>query len=183
MAQMRIDPVVGQCVYEGPRFKVLSVEVVGSTGRPVRRDAVLSPESVVVLPLLDDRTVVLIRNRRFVVGMDLWELCAGTMEDLEQPLPCAERELLEETGYRAGRLEPLLDFYPAPGLSNEHMWGFLARDLHHEGQKLDENEQIEVEVVGLNRSIQMIRDGQIRDAKTIATLLYYQMFHANGKHT
>jgi ADP-ribose pyrophosphatase len=133
-------------------------------------------DAVVVLPLVDDQTVVMIRNERFAVGEVLWELCAGTLEKGEEPLLCAGRELIEETGYEAGRIDKLLEFYTCPGICTERMHAFLARDLTAVGQNLEDNERIEVEVMSLARSMQMIRSGEIRDGKTIATLFYYDRF-------
>lgn len=160
-------------VYEGVRFNVHAVELPGHNGQMVGRDAVIASNAVVILPLLDERTVVLIRNERFAVDQTLWELPAGTIESGEDPQRCAQRELLEESGYRAGRMTKLIDFYPSPGICTEQMHAFLAQELTHEGQSLDENERITVEVVPLKRSMQMVRDNTIRDGKTIATLLYY----------
>jgi len=162
-------------VFEGVRFDVHAVELPGHNGRTVRRDAVVAPHAVVILPVLDEQTVVLIRNERFAVGQTLWELPAGTIEQGEDPGTCANRELLEETGYRADRMTKMIDFYPSPGICTERMYAFLAQGLTHEGQSLDENERITVEVIALKRSMQMVRDNTIRDGKTIATLLFYQM--------
>ena len=161
-------------VFEGVRFDVHAVELPGHNGKTVRREAVIASNAVVILPLLDKQTVVLIRNERFAVGQTLWELPAGTIEQGEDPHICAQRELLEESGYRADQVTKLIDFYPSPGICTEQMHAFLAQGLTHEGQSLDENERITVEVVPLKRSMQMIRDNTIRDGKTIATLLYYQ---------
>ncbi len=167
-------------VYEGPRFDIDRFELSGRDGRAIQRDAIITPDAVVVLPLLDgddtpkaDRRVVMIRNERFAVGEHLWELCAGTLEEGERPDTCAGRELIEETGYEAGRIEPLLSFYSCPGICTERMYAFRATGLTHVGQQLDPNERIEVEVMTLGRAIEMVRGGEIHDAKTIATLLHY----------
>ena len=167
-----------ELAYSGVRFNVYAVDLPGRGGQSVRREAVATPGAVVVLPLLDDQRVVLIRNERFAVGHTLWELPAGTIEDEEPPDQAAARELTEEAGYRAGQVDKLIEFYPTPGICTERMHAYLARDLEHVGQDLDENERITVEVLGLDRSIQMVRDNTIRDGKTIATLLYYQSFIA-----
>ena len=154
----------------------------------------MPPNSVVILPLLqeiapagtisttqapNEPRVVLIRNQRFAVGHRLWELPAGTLEPREDPLSCAARELTEETGYVARHLSRLMEFYPTPGFCSELMTVYRAEDLRLDRQQLDETEQITTEVVGLNESLQMIKDNRIRDAKTIATLLFYAMFERN----
>jgi len=163
-------------VYSGPRFDVHTARLPGSDGEPVSRDAVVCPDSVVVLPLLDEQTVILIRNERFVVGKTLWELPAGMIKAGEDPLLCAKRELIEETGYEAGRIERLTAFYLSPGLCTEYMHAYVAQDLTHVGQDLDVNERITVEVMSVSRSMQMVRRGEICDVKTIASLLYYRTF-------
>lgn len=174
---MRAESLQGaQRVFEGVRFDVCRINLPGQDGRTVRREACTTADAVVIMPMLDERTVVLIRNERFAVDQTLWELPAGTIESGEPPLECAGRELIEETGYRAGHIEHLIDFFPSPGICTEQMHAFVGRELTHIGQDLDENERITAEVMLLDKSIQMVRDNTIRDGKTIATLLYYQMF-------
>ena len=167
-----------QRVFEGARFDVYRVDLPGRNGSTVRRDACVTSDAVVILPLLDDQTVVLIRNERFAVGRTLWELPAGTIETGEPPEVCAARELIEETGYRTAHVDPLTTFYPSPGICTEKMHAFVARDLTHVGQRLDENERITVEVTPLDRTMDMVRDHTIGDGKTIAALLYYSRFGA-----
>ncbi len=163
-------------VFSATRFDVHEIEVPGRRGRTFAWQLAVMADAVAVLPLLDDDRVVLIRNRRLAVGETLWEVPAGTVEPGEVPDHCADRELIEETGYRAGRMRPLLTFFPSPGVCTERMHVFVADDLEPvaEGQALEENEHITVEVLPWERSMQMISDGTIRDGKTIATLLYYQ---------
>ncbi len=167
-------PTGGKIVYRGIRFDVHALTLSGDQGETYRRDVVAMADAVVVLPLLDASTVVMIRNARVGAGQTLWELCAGTLEEGEDPQVCAERELIEETGYRAGRIEPLTAFYTCPGICTEYMYAYVAHDLTHVGQNLDENEQIEVHELKLDRVMTMLRQGEIRDAKTIATLLYWR---------
>lgn len=167
-------------VFHGTRFDVHTVHASKPDGSSWRREMVVHPGAVVVMPLLDGQLgrekVVMIRNERFAVDQRLWELPAGTREPGEKPHQCGERELIEETGYRAAKFTKLTDFYTTPGICTERMWAFLAEDLTHIGQSLDESERITVEVVGLDRTMRMVKSGQIRDGKTIATLLYYQTF-------
>lgn len=166
-------------LFRGTRFDVQSIALKRRSGGLMHREVVVPSNAVVVLPMLDDATVVLIRNERFAVGQTLWELPAGTLEDGENPALCAGRELLEETGYAAAEVQRLIEFYPTPGFCTELLTAYLARNLTFRGQDLDETERITTEAVPLNQSIQMVRDNRIRDAKTIATLLYYQTFLRN----
>ncbi len=169
-----------QLLFHGTRFDVRGIKLARRTGGTLQREVVVPANAVVVLPMLDDQTVVLIQNERFAVGQTLWELPAGTIEAGEDTALCAGRELLEETGYAAAQVTRLIEFYPTPGFCTELLTAFLARDLTFQGQDLDETERITTTAVPLNESIQMIRDNRIRDAKTIATLLYYQTFLRTG---
>jgi ADP-ribose pyrophosphatase len=137
---------------------------------------IVHPGAAVILPLLDDGSVVLIRNRRIATGQTLLELPAGTLEPPEPPIECARRELEEETGYRAARLVELLRFYSAPGFCNELLHAFVATGLTPGRTALEAGEQIETEPQPFEDALRAIRDGRIIDAKTIATLLYYDRF-------
>ncbi|NGX62039.1 MAG: ADP-ribose pyrophosphatase [Chlamydiae bacterium] len=160
-------------LYQGNRVDLLSIETTHPDGGSVRREVVSHPGAVVILPMLDEDTVLLIRNERPCVLETLWELPAGTLEAGEEPIACAARELEEETGYRAASLEPLLEFYTSPGFCNELLYIFLAKDLSFVGQNLDETEKIEVVPTSLPSALEMITDGTIRDGKTIASLLFF----------
>ena len=159
-------------IYKGKRFEVRHI---GS------RDVVIHPGAVVILPLLDDNNIVLIRNERFAISENLWELPAGTLEPKEHPQATAEREIIEETGYEAGQMEYLTVFYTTPGFCNERMFAYVAKDLKFVGQNLDATEKITVEKRSLNEALQMIRSGEIHDGKTITTLLFYQCFFGAPK--
>lgn len=160
-----------QRVFEGVRFDVHAFDVSGH-----RREVIVHPGATVILPLMDDGSVVMIRNERFAVGETLWELPAGTLEIGEDPAVCAAREVTEETGYEADSLELLTAFYATPGICTEKLHAYVARGLTHVGQDLDATEKIEVEVMAWDRTMQMVRSGEICDAKTIATLLYFNAF-------
>lgn len=162
--------------FHGPRFDVRSFDMPGIDGKPHRKDVVVHPGAVVILPLLDADRVVLIRNERVAVDDTLWELPAGTLEPAEGPQRCAERELIEETGYRGASVTPLAEFYTSPGICTEKMYAFVATGLEHVGQNLDETERITPEIVPMSQVLAMIRDGRIRDGKTIATVLFHQAF-------
>ncbi|MEY4509976.1 MAG: hypothetical protein RLZZ450_2098 [Pseudomonadota bacterium] len=172
-------------VVVGRRVKVVERVLTRSDGRKELREMVVHPGSVVLLPVLDDGRIVMIHNRRFAVESTLLELCAGTRElgpdgEPEDVVSCAARELEEETGYRASELVPLLSFYPSPGMSSEHMFVFVARGLLQTSQKLDPTEHIEVVLLTLDQVLERIRLNQIRDAKTIAAVLYFHTWAQTG---
>ena len=154
-------------------FEVQKRTYAGPDGQAVVRDIVVHPGAVVIIPWLDDGSLVMIRNYRHPVEEELLELPAGTLEPLEEPIQTAARELEEETGYVAGKLEPFMEFFTTPGICTELMRCFVACDLTQTQQRLSPTEQIRVEVVRADRARRAIWDGSIRDGKTIAVLGAY----------
>lgn len=163
-------------VYTGKRFSVYHAETPSKNGKLAKRDAVIHPGAVVILPILEDGEVVMIRNERIVVGKILWELPAGTLEPEEPPLETAHRELIEETGYQASNMSFLASFYTSPGICDEKIFAYMACNLNYQGQKLDDTEDISVEILPWAQILAWIKDGTIQDGKTISTLLYYQTY-------
>ena len=142
----------------------------------LRKEIVVHPGAAVILPLLDDQTIVMVRNQRPAAGGMLLELPAGTLEPGEPPEGCAARELTEETGYRAKTLRKLVDFYSSPGICTERMFAFVAEGLEPARQDLDEGEELVVERVTWGEALRMVQANEIRDGKSIAALLYYHTF-------
>lgn len=165
-----------QVVYDGKKVRLELHQLQNEQGRRHQREVCAHPGAVVVLPFVDRQTVLLIRNRRYAVDQVMIELPAGTLEKHEDPMVCAGRELLEETGYMAGRMRPLRHFYTSPGILSEKMYAFAAYDLTRSTAALEEGEEIELLPVTWDKAIAMIGDGQITDGKTIATLLMYERF-------
>ena len=155
-----------------PLFSVEHRMCTTPDGVRVERD-VVHPGAVVILPVLEDGRVVMIRNYRFSIGKRLLELPAGTREPGETPIETAKRELEEETGYRAARIEPLIEFYTSPGVMTERMFAFTATELSEVGQRLTDTERIEVEVLEPACVRERLLSGAIEDGKTIATLAIY----------
>jgi ADP-ribose pyrophosphatase len=160
-----------EVLHKGPKFDFERLTLSAPGGREVQREVIRHPGAAVIVPLLPGANVVLIRNDRFAVGKTLYELPAGTLSPGEPPDACAARELEEETGYRAATLAPLGRFYTTPGMTDELMWAFLATGLRHVGQRLEEDEALTVEVVGMDRALQMIDSGELMDAKSMLALL------------
>lgn len=167
-----------ELLLETPLFKVARLSFEAADGGEIIRNVIEHPGAAVILPLLDDGRVVLIRNVRHTVGKVLWELPAGTLEEGEAPDACAAREVEEETGYRAGSLAPLTEFFASPGILNERMYGFLATDLVQTSQSLDDDEEIEVFPIPQWQVRDMLKDGHIEDAKTITLLLYWMHLYS-----
>ncbi len=126
--------------------------------------------------MLDDGSICLIKNYRVSVDETLIEIPAGTLLPNETPLACARRELIEETGYRAAKLDQLMAFYAAPGILDEFMHLFLATGLRGGDPAREPGEQIENHIVTIDEAKSLITDGRIRDAKTMVGLLMYLQF-------
>jgi len=153
------------------RFTVVRRRQPLSDGGTRVREVVLHPGSVVVVPLLTDDRVCLIEVVRPAVEATLLELPAGTLDRDEPLVDAARRELLEETGYRAGRIEALGSFWMSPGILRERMHLFVAGDLKPGPQALEPGEEITTRVVPWDDAVAMCLDGRIDDAKTIAGIL------------
>jgi ADP-ribose diphosphatase len=129
-----------------------------------------------VLPVLPDGMIVMVRQYRHATRQYLWELVAGRKEPEETPKQGAARELLEETGYRARRYKVFLDVFPTPGFLEERMYLLLAEGLTAGEAQPEEDEKIEVRAFKPKELKQMIKSGRMRDAKSIAGILYYLTF-------
>ena len=160
-----------EIIYKGKKVILQRDEVELVSGRKTRREFVIHPGSAAIIPILPDKRIILIKQYRYAVKNILYEIPAGTLDTGETPTQCAHRELKEETGYTAGRLEKLIQFYPSPGISNELMHLFLAKDLKKADEKPSSDETIEVIEVSMDDCLEMIKTGNIIDAKTICGLL------------
>ncbi|AWR98891.1 NUDIX hydrolase [Metallosphaera hakonensis] len=159
-------------VFSGRKFEVHVDKVVLPNHRERTVEYVKHRGSVVLIPMLHEDEIVMIYQYRPVIGKWIYELPAGTMEEGEDPLATAKRELIEETGYEATSLTELLSFYPSPGITNEIMHIYLARDLRYVGAKPEEYEVIEVKPMKFNEIESLIMDGTIQDGKTVLGILY-----------
>jgi ADP-ribose pyrophosphatase len=161
-------------LYESRRFAVVETTITRPDGEPASCQFIKHPGSVAILPVVDEGHVCLIRSRRLTVDKVLIEVPAGTREPLESPLETARRELAEETGYRAAQFHELTSFYPSPGISNERMWIYVARELTAGEPAREANEEIDNLIVSWNEALAMIDRGEIEDGKTIVAILQWQ---------
>lgn len=155
-------------ILQGDVFGVDRVCFTTPDGGELSKLIVRHPGAVTVVPQLDDGSVVLIRNFRISVERWLVEFCAGKLEPGEPPAACAVRELEEETGWRAGRIEPLGTFLTTPGFSDERMHVFAASRLEAVPRRLQPGERIEVLHVRPEQVDAWIADGTIQDGKSMA---------------
>lgn len=167
-------------VQRGAQFELITDRIALPNGRSVLLDLLKHPGAAAVVPFLDDGRVLLIRQYRFATGGYLLEVPAGKLDPGEAPEACAERELEEETGYRAGRLERLGAIWPSPGFTDEKIHLFAASELRPTAQRLEPDEVIELVPMALDEALRRVREGEIEDAKTgMALLLAAERLRAN----
>ncbi len=164
-----------------PRFRVEVAERTAPDGSTRRREIIRHPGAVTILPMVDDDHVCLIRNFRVTVARTLIELPAGTLEPAEDPQKTAERELIEETGYRAARLQRLHEFLLSPGILDERMHLFLATELTAGEARREPGEEIENLVVPWQTAIDWVMQREIEDGKTIVSLLFFDALRRTGQ--
>ena len=157
-------------VYRGRIFSFVTEELTLPNGRHTEMAFIRHPGSTAVVPLLEGHSVVMELQYRHPVGKYLFEIPAGTMEPDESPLDCAQRELIEETGFQAQEFIQLGKVHILPAYSDEEIHVFMANGLTPVKQNLDPDEIIEVVTVPLEQTIQMIDEGRITDALTILSL-------------
>jgi ADP-ribose pyrophosphatase len=167
-----------ETVFEGPLFRVLRDQLVEPGGKEASRDIVRHNGSVVILAIDNttnkrDPWIVVERQYRHAAGRFLWELPAGKLEPGEDTLLGAQRELEEETGYRARKWKQLVEYYASPGFLGESMKIFLAEGLVAGDAHPDDDEQIELRLVKLSEMLKLIEKGAILDGKTLTGVLLY----------
>jgi len=165
-------------VFECPLFRIHHDKLIEPGGKPSERDVIRHNGSVVILALDNSKSkkdpwVVLERQYRHAANQYLWELPAGKLEPGEDPLAGAQRELEEETGYRAKKWRPLVRYYASPGFLGEAMLVYLAEGLIAGDAHPEEDEEIELRLVRLSDLLKMIDKGVILDGKTITSILLY----------
>jgi len=157
-------------IYKG-RIVTLNLETVTlPNGATVELEIIHHPGAAAVVPMKDDRTVVLIRQYRHAVGGYIYEIPAGKLHPGEEPRECAARELEEEIGYRATSFEHLVTFFTTPGFTDEVIHIYRATGLTRGTPNLGDDEILEVVEMPLEAAIDRIADGTIRDGKTIVGL-------------
>lgn len=159
-----------QKVFSGRVFNV-TVDTVREGELTYQREVVHHHGSAVILPVFDDGTVALVRQYRHPAVRYLLEAPAGTLDEGERPESGAARELQEELGLVAGRMEKLSEFFVSPGFCEEKMWVFLATELTEGKQNLEEDEVLEVVRLSMDEALEMITSNEIQDAKTIIALM------------
>jgi ADP-ribose pyrophosphatase len=157
-------------IYEGKIFNI-SIDKIREGDIEYEREIVVHKGSAVIIPVFEDKTVALVRQYRHAAARSLLEIPAGTLNTSEAPEIGAARELEEEIGVKAGKLEKLTEFYVSPGFLTEKMFVYLATGLTETQQNLEDDEILTIERHSFQRLYEMIKSGDIEDAKTISAVL------------
>jgi ADP-ribose pyrophosphatase len=163
-------------MFQGKVFGVRRDEVIEPGNLRVTRDVITHSGSVVLLPVLEDGKILMIQQYRYAARQYLWELVAGRVDQGESVKKAAARELKEETGYKARRFSEFLEVFPSPGFLEERMHILLAEGLTAGKAEPEADEKIISRAFKVNELVGMMQNGELRDAKSIAGILYYVTF-------
>jgi len=167
-------------LHKGRVFTLVREKVALENGVTVDLDIIRHPGAAAMVPLTENNTLLMIRQYRHAMGGFIWEIPAGTLDPDETPLECANRELVEETGYSADTWHKLGEITPVPGYSDERIHIFCAMDLSPAIQHLDRDEILKVHEVPFHEAVRMIERGEIGDAKTISGLFMARLWMNHG---
>jgi ADP-ribose pyrophosphatase len=186
-ARPKVEVLSSKLSYDGPLFRVYTDEIV-ENGRKVSRDVVRHNGSVVILAIDDtksnrDPMIVMERQYRHAAKEYLLEVPAGKMEEGEDALAGAKRELLEETGFRARRWRKMVRYFASPGFLGEWMQVFIAEGLTLGAAQPEYDEQLEIELIPLSKLLRMIEDGKVHDGKTLISVMLYDRLRRSAAKT
>ena len=167
---MKPEIISSENIYKGRVFDV-HVDTIREKDVEYKREIVVHKGSAVIVPVFDDNTVALVRQYRHAAEKYLLEIPAGSLDEDEDPLTGAIRELEEEIGVIAAKIEKLCEFYVSPGFLTEKMYVYLATGLIKTAQNLESDELIEIERLTFSQAFDLIRSGGIEDAKTMVGLV------------
>jgi ADP-ribose pyrophosphatase len=173
---MPFELIKSETLLQGRTFKIRRDYLKTPDGGETRLEIIEHGGSVVLIPIDDNGNLLFVRQYRHAAGEDLLELPAGTREGDEPFEECAAREIREETGMEAGKLQKIGEFYLAPGYSSEFMVVYLATELRENPLDPDDDEFLQVEKIPLKKAIEMAERGAVPDAKSLAALLLARPF-------
>lgn len=165
-----------EMLYEGRIVNLYSDDIVYGNGKPAKREVVTHPGGSCIVAINDQNEVYFVRQYRYVFEKFLLELPAGKRDNHEDPFLTAKRELAEETGMEAKTWVDLGSSLSSPGIFTERIFLYAAKDLTPVGQHLDDGEYLDVLTIPYDKAIEMVRNGELEDAKTQLALLKYDAF-------
>lgn len=167
-------------LHQGRAFSFVKENVTLENGTTVDLEVVRHPGAAAIVPFITTDKLIMLKQYRHAIGHHIWEIPAGTLDPNEDPLECAKRELIEETGYSGSQWKKLGQITPVPGYSDERIHIFVATDLTPAAQNLDADEVLDVHEVPFEKAVEMIEKGQIQDSKTISGLYYASLWLNKG---
>ena len=174
---MRLKALSRRVLHQGRSFRFTLEQLLLPNGQTAAAEMVRHPGAAVIAAITPQGQIILLRQYRHSANAFIWELPAGTLEPGEPPEICARRELAEEAGVQAARWESLGEMYALPGYSDEIIHLFLARDLRAAEQNLDPDELLSVHYIDFEDCLMMVQSGQLRDAKSMASILKLSQRH------
>ena len=181
MSDLKEKKINSKIVYSGNFLDVRKDNVLLPNDKTSSREWINHPGAVVIIPVLPNGDIALIRQFRYAVGKEFIELPAGKLDKEESPEECAKRELEEEIGFNANRLDFVATIHPAIGFANEEMSLFLALDLVKTQENKDADEFLELMPTTLDKALGLVWSNKITDVKTIIGILWYQKIASENK--
>ena len=174
------NQISSKCVYKGNFLDLYTDKVILPDTKISTREYVTHPGAVVIIPLLENGDLVLERQHRYPLHQDFYELPAGKIDHNEDSLACAQRELLEETGYIASKWRYITTLYPCIGYSNEQLLYFLAEELSFQNACPDDGEHLEIFTLAFSEALNWVKVGKITDSKTVSGLFWAEKLIHGG---
>lgn len=159
-------------VYFGKAVDFCNDEVILPNGNKATREYIDHPGAVAVVPFINKTDIIFVKQYRYPINEITYEIPAGKLDKKESLLKCAKRELKEETGYTTKNIKKLISFWPSSAFSNEELIIYIAKDLVVGKNNPDDDEFVETVTISLKQALQMIKQGKIKDSKTVIALLY-----------
>ena len=168
---MPFELIKSENILQGRAFKIRRDHLKTPDGGETKFEIIEHGGSVIIIPIDADGNLLFVRQYRHAAEMNLLELPAGTRDGDEPYEDCAAREIREETGMEAGKLQKVGEFYLAPGYSTEFMAVYIATELKHNPLEADDDEFLEVEKISIQKAFELAESGEMPDAKSLAALL------------
>ena len=180
MTDLKESRITTEVVYKGDFLDVRRDEVLLPNGETGTREWINHPGAVVIIPILPNGKIALIKQFRYAARSEFLELPAGKLDEGEDPKACAFRELEEEIGYRAGKMQFIANIHPAIGFANEIMSIYLAEDLKKTNYNRDKDEFIKLIPTNMEEALNLVWENKITDVKSIIGLLWLKRTKSNN---